>query len=117
MAIQIIDKTLVQQIEKVAIYQHRTPEQVINDAFRLYLRSKQLTSQLDLTLQQTKLSTDLADETKETQKTSGVSFLLSIAGQGTSEETDVSERDEEILATEIDPIYGWNTAKKNENIT
>lgn len=37
----------------------------------------------------------------------GVSFLLSIAGQGRSGESDVSERDEEILADEVDPIRGW----------
>lgn len=34
-------------------------------------------------------------------------FLLSIAGLGSSGETDISEQDEEILAEEIDPIYGW----------
>jgi hypothetical protein len=27
---------------------------------------------------------------------------------GASGEGDISERDEEILAVEIDPIYGWN---------
>ncbi|MEO1390631.1 MAG: hypothetical protein AAFV85_25140 [Cyanobacteria bacterium J06634_6] len=36
------------------------------------------------------------------------SFLLSVAGLGESEETDVSERDEEILSKEIDPIKGWS---------
>jgi hypothetical protein len=39
---------------------------------------------------------------------SGVEFLMSIAGQGHSGENDVSERDEEILALEIDPIRGWH---------
>lgn len=34
-------------------------------------------------------------------------FLLSIAALGTSDESDVSERDEEILRNEIDPIHGW----------
>ena len=34
-------------------------------------------------------------------------FLLSIAGLGSSGETDISERDEEILAREVHPIYGW----------
>ena len=37
---------------------------------------------------------------------SGTKFLLSIAGIGEAEE-DLSERDEEILAAEIDPIRGW----------
>jgi hypothetical protein len=36
------------------------------------------------------------------------SFLLAIAGSGNSGQQDVSERDEEILGNEIDPIYGWN---------
>jgi len=34
-------------------------------------------------------------------------FLLAIAGLGSSEETDLSERDEEILAKEVHPLYGW----------
>ena len=34
-------------------------------------------------------------------------FLLAIAGIGSGEE-DVSERDEEILTQEIDPIRGWS---------
>lgn len=36
------------------------------------------------------------------------SFLLAIAGSGNSGQQDVSERDEEILNNEIDPIDGWN---------
>lgn len=36
------------------------------------------------------------------------SFLLSVAGLGNSSQHDVSERDEEILRNEIDPVYGWN---------
>ena len=35
-------------------------------------------------------------------------FLLSIAGLGSSEEKDVSDRQEEILANEIDPITAWS---------
>lgn len=35
-------------------------------------------------------------------------FLMSIAGLGESEETDLSERDEEILKSEIDPIRGFS---------
>lgn len=38
----------------------------------------------------------------------GADFLLSIAGLGTSPEPDVSERDEEILRAEVDPIRGWH---------
>ena len=36
------------------------------------------------------------------------SFLLSIAGLGASGEKDVSERDEEILENEVNPIRGWS---------
>ncbi|HRW08963.1 MAG TPA: hypothetical protein P5121_27855 [Caldilineaceae bacterium] len=40
------------------------------------------------------------------QEANGSAFLLSIAGIGTADE-DLSERDEEILAEEIDPVRGW----------
>ena len=40
-------------------------------------------------------------------------FLLSIAGLGESEETDISERDEEILSKEIDPIKGWSLHRED----
>ncbi|USR92532.1 hypothetical protein NEA10_07390 [Phormidium yuhuli AB48] len=36
-------------------------------------------------------------------------FLLSVAGLGKSGQQDVSERDEEILLNEIDPVYGWSS--------
>jgi hypothetical protein len=36
------------------------------------------------------------------------SFLLAVAGLGNSGQQNISERDEEILCHEIDPIYGWN---------
>jgi hypothetical protein len=35
-------------------------------------------------------------------------FLLSVAKLGTSMEQNISEQDEEILTSEIDPIYGWS---------
>jgi hypothetical protein len=35
-------------------------------------------------------------------------FLLAVSGLGNSGQQDVSERDEEILRREIDPVYGWN---------
>lgn len=35
------------------------------------------------------------------------SFLMSIAGLGASAETDVSEKDENILKNEIDSVRGW----------
>ena len=36
------------------------------------------------------------------------SFLLSIVGLGASNEKDISDRDEEILASEVNPIRGWS---------
>jgi hypothetical protein len=45
-------------------------------------------------------------------KASGSAFLLSIAGIGAAEE-DLSERDEEILTQEIDPIRGWGLKRDN----
>jgi hypothetical protein len=36
------------------------------------------------------------------------SFLLSIAGLGASNEKDISERTEEILASEVNLIRGWS---------
>lgn len=44
---------------------------------------------------------------KQQRKMSDLEFLYSIVGLGESSETDVSKRDEEILAAEIDPIRGW----------
>ncbi len=41
-------------------------------------------------------------------------FLLAIAGLGSCEEDDLSERDEEILAKEINPLSGW-TLKPEES--
>lgn len=42
----------------------------------------------------------------EEKAASGSEFLLSIAGIGSADE-DLSEREEEILAEEIDPVHGW----------
>lgn len=39
---------------------------------------------------------------------SGSDFLMSIAGLGSSDAGDISERDEEILQDEVDPIHGWS---------
>lgn len=41
------------------------------------------------------------------QLSSGSDFLLSIADIGSAEE-DLSEKEEDILADEIDPIRGWS---------
>ncbi|MBH8573615.1 hypothetical protein I8752_11425 [Nostocaceae cyanobacterium CENA369] len=40
-------------------------------------------------------------------------FLLAVAGLGNSGQHDISERDEEILRNEIDPVSGWNLKPSN----
>lgn len=47
------------------------------------------------------------------QPRSGSAFLLAITGIGETEETDLSERDEEILASEIDPVRGWGLSSQS----
>ncbi|HEY84965.1 MAG TPA: hypothetical protein G4N96_07645 [Chloroflexi bacterium] len=89
MVIEIMDQRLIQQIGRIAATEQRAPEQIVADALRLY--------------------------TTQPRKTSGVSFLLSIAGQGDSGVNDVSMRDEEILATEVDPARGWRVEREDEN--
>ena len=41
------------------------------------------------------------------------SFLLAISGLGSSGQPDISERDEEILRNEIDPVHGWTLKSNN----
>ena len=41
--------------------------------------------------------------------------LLALANLGECEETDISERAEEILAAEIDPVTGWSVPDANPN--
>jgi hypothetical protein len=48
------------------------------------------------------------------QSASGSDFLLSIAGIGTAG-ADISERDEEILAKEIDPVRGWSFEREEQS--
>lgn len=45
---------------------------------------------------------------KESESKKGSNFLMSIAGLGSSEVEDTSERDEEILQNEINPLHGWS---------
>lgn len=71
MNIQIQDQELVQQIEQLAAAEHRSPEQIVADALRLY--------------------------TRQTQQISNAASLLSIAGQENAGEFDTPERDKEIL--------------------
>jgi hypothetical protein len=43
-----------------------------------------------------------------------MNFLTAVAGLGKSGQQDTSERDEEILRDEIDPVYGWNLKPRME---
>jgi len=45
---------------------------------------------------------------KEINNNGATDFLISVSGLGNSGQQDISERDEEILGYEIDPVYGWN---------
>lgn len=60
-----------------------------------------------------KVHPPVAVEATQTQAGSGSAFLAAIAGLGAADEDDVSERDEEILAAEIDPIRGWGLKPDN----
>jgi predicted transcriptional regulator len=71
MTIKIADQELVQQLEQLAAAEHRSPEQIVADALRLY--------------------------TSQARKISGIEFLQSIAGQGRSGEADIPARDEAVL--------------------
>ncbi len=81
----VLEPEVLQSIEELADKEKRTPSEIVADALQLYKLKK---------------------------KMSGAEFLLAIAGIGTSEEDDVSERDEEILAAEVDPIRGWHVDNK-----
>ncbi len=91
MGIQVVDEKLIHQIKEIALQERRTPEQVVAEALQMYAA--------------------------RARKISGVSFLLSIAGQAESDEDDVSERDEEILAAEVDPVRGWRVEGTSEDST
>ena len=52
---------------------------------------------------------DLYEASQE--QTSRQEFLAAITGLGVADVTDLSERDEEILAAEISPIRGWGLAR------
>ncbi|WP_019501285.1 hypothetical protein [Pseudanabaena sp. PCC 6802] len=41
-------------------------------------------------------------------RSSGSSFLLGIAGLGSTVESALAERDEEILSREVSPLHGWS---------
>ncbi len=85
MSIQILDEKLVQQIERLAQREGCQQVEVIARALRLY--------------------------EERAQATDASPFLLAIAGLGSSGQGDVAERDEEILAAEVDPVQGWGSKR------
>jgi len=60
-----------------------------------------------------KVASPLSSPEVESPESPGSAFLLSIANLGAADEDDISERDEEILVNEIDPIRGWDLKHDN----
>lgn len=87
MGIHIVDERLVQRIERIARRERREEADVIAQALELY--------------------------EEKTEAVGGRSFLLAVAGLGSSKEGDISERDEEILSGEIDPLHGWRLGERS----
>jgi hypothetical protein len=87
MGIHIVDERLVQRIERIARRERREEADVIAQALELY--------------------------EEKTEAVGGRSFLLAVAGLGSSKEGDISERDEEILSGEIDPVHGWRLGERS----
>jgi hypothetical protein len=81
MIIQISDQRLVRRIKSIALRERRKPVEVIAEALKVY-------------------------EEKAQAVPVTMPFLLAIANLGASGQGDIAERDEEILATEIDRTSG-----------
>jgi predicted transcriptional regulator len=90
----VLEQELVHRIEELAAREQRTPSEIVAAALELY---------------------ELQPRKSQSRKMSGIEFLSAIAGMGTSAESDVSERDEEILAAGIDPVRGWAVNDRNRD--
>lgn len=77
MSIQITDPRLVRRLQYLARREQREPQEIIADAVAFY---------------------EAQPEPK--------SFLLAIADLGASNQGNIAERDEEILAAEVQPLSG-----------
>ncbi len=86
----VLEPDVLDNIKELAEREQRTPSEIVADALALYTSQKG-------------------------KKLSGVEFLRSIAGQARSGEHDISSRDEEILASEVDPIRGWHSNESEED--
>jgi hypothetical protein len=89
----VLEPDVLEKIEALADSEKRTPSEIVADALELY-------------------SSQRLQKPKQ-KKMSGIEFLYAIAGLGASNEHDVSERDEEILASEVDPIRGWHVDNRD----
>ena len=87
----VLQPEVLNSIEELAEQENRTPSEVVADALELYKSQRQK------------------------KKMSDIEFLMAIAGIGESEEDDVSERDEEILKSEVDSIRGWRKPKRMDD--
>ena len=86
----VLAPEVLHRIEELADREQRSPSEIVADALELYKSQKQ-------------------------QKMSDIEFMMAIIGLGETEEDDVSERDEEILASEVDPIRGWRVDDNNRD--
>ena len=78
----VLEPEVLHRIEELADREQRSPSEIVADAIELY-------------------------KSQQKKKMSDIEFMTAIIGLGESDEDDVSERDEEILASEVDPIRGW----------
>jgi hypothetical protein len=89
MSILVSDQALVERIQELAEEKKQSPEQVIAAAIDIYAPK---------------------------QPNDGESFWESIIGLGSSGDPTLAERDEEVLAEDIDPIRGWGSPSDDTNI-
>lgn len=80
--LQIHNESVIQRITRLAQRKRVTVEQIVAEAVEVYEEQEK------------------AAATNE--------FWIAVAGIGDSGDPDLANRDEEILRSEIDPIYGWS---------
>ena len=105
MDVRITDEKLARQIERLARQERCPEEQLIARALHLYEILLPLANLEGMREQLIAHFLHLHEE--RAQATDASSFLLAISGLGSSGERDISERDEEILATEVDSVRSW----------
>jgi predicted transcriptional regulator len=88
----VLEQELVHRIEELAEREQRTPSEIVADALDAYKSQQPKRSE---------------------EKMSDIEFLSAIVGLGESDEEDIAERDEEILASGIDPLRGWHVEENS----